>query len=266
MRDTIAVYALWQDSEPHIQRTLSQFEGLEDLDYDFEYYFYENDSKDNTVSILEDWMLEKKGVFLHENLNAEKFGSVADQQRMTALCEFRNKCKNLLEDSISKYTILIDSDIIFDKSNLKSHIDFLKSNEDAVMVTPNIRQNIQDYLFGFTEDSFYDVYPLFDKNGDRGLYWTDCPFRNGLDRMNWSLGRAIKCNSAFGGFALTYTKILKKVKWSTSGDCDHVNFCKELSDFGSIYLNPKNKVRTELDLKKYNLNNFKIMAKSQKIN
>ena len=54
MKDTIAVYALWRDSQSHIQRTLNQFEDLESLDFNFEYYFYENDSKDDTVLILKD--------------------------------------------------------------------------------------------------------------------------------------------------------------------------------------------------------------------
>ena len=48
--EKISVYALWRDSESHIHRTLNQLEDLEKLGFDFEYFFYENDSKDNTVS------------------------------------------------------------------------------------------------------------------------------------------------------------------------------------------------------------------------
>ena len=67
MSNTIAVYSLWRDSEPHIHRTLSQLEDLEALDYDFEYYFYENDSKDNTASILIDWTVNREGTLLMED-------------------------------------------------------------------------------------------------------------------------------------------------------------------------------------------------------
>jgi len=95
MKDTIAVYALWRDSEPHIQRTLSQLEDLESLDYNFEYYFYENDSKDDTVIILNKWLKGRSGKFSHETLSAKKFGSVADSDRMFLLSESRNKCKKL---------------------------------------------------------------------------------------------------------------------------------------------------------------------------
>lgn len=263
MRDTIAVYSLWRDSEPHIHRTLSQLEDLESLDYDFEYYFYENDSKDNTVAILEDWLKNREHKFRHENLNAKKFGSVPDVERMIFLCECRNKCKELLDSTQAKYTLMLDSDVKFDKENLKKHIQTLQENEKAVMVTPNVRQNIPDLVYGKSQDSYYDVYPLLDRSNDRGLYWADCPFKNGLDRMNWPLGNPIKCNSAFGGFALSYTDIIKQVKWSTDGKCEHVNFCKELSAFGSIYVDPKNKVNVEVDLSKHNLNEFKKIAKQQ---
>jgi hypothetical protein len=263
MREVISVYSLWRDSEPHIYRTLRQLEDLESLDYDFEYYFYENDSKDNTVAILKNWLKNRNHKFRHENINAKKFGSVTSVERMKLLCECRNKCRELLVDTESKYTVLIDSDVIFNKNNLKQHIKTIETIDDCQLITPNVRQNIPDLMHEVTEDSYYDIHALFDSKGSQGLYFTDCPFINGLDRMNWSLGRAIKCNSAFGGFALTYTKILKKVKWSTSGDCEHVNFCKELSDFGSIYLNPKNKVYTEIDKSIVNMPSCKNIAKLQ---
>lgn len=263
MRDSIAVYSLWRDSEPHIKRTLSQLEDLESLDYDFEYYFYENDSKDNTVRILRDWLSNRKGNLLSEKLNAKKFGSVTDVERMEFLCECRNKCKNLLKDSTSEYTILIDSDIYFSKENLQQHIKTIESIEDAVMITPNVRQNIPDFIFNKTDDSYYDVYPFFDMAQNRGLYFTDCPFKNGADRMRWIFGKPIKCLSAFGGFVLIKTKILKEVSWSTKGECDHVEFCLSVNRYGSIYIDPQNKVKTVIDLSKLNLENCKQIAKTQ---
>ena len=76
MKDTIAVYALWRDSEAHIERTLHQLEDLENLNYNFEYYFYENDSKDNTVNILTKWLDKRSGKFLHEKKECFCFRTV----------------------------------------------------------------------------------------------------------------------------------------------------------------------------------------------
>ena len=86
MSDTIAVYSLWRDSEPHIERTLKQFEDLESLNYKFEYYFYENDSKYNTASVLIDWTADRGGTFLTERLDTKKFGRTTDMERMKTMC------------------------------------------------------------------------------------------------------------------------------------------------------------------------------------
>lgn len=263
MKEIISVYSLWRDSEPHIHRTLRQLEGLESLDYDFEYYFYENDSKDNTVPILKDWLKNRKHKFIHENINAEKFKSTESVERMKFLCECRNKCKDLLQDTQSRYTLLFDSDVEFNINNLIQHLNIIKQLHDCCLITPNIRQDFPDLMHEVTEDSYYDVYPLLDSRGEKCWYFTDCPFTNGLDRMKWSLGQPVKCASAFGGFALMKTDVLKKVKWSTDGMCDHVNFCKEILAYGSIYLDPKNKVYTKIDKSIVHMPSCKNIAKLQ---
>jgi hypothetical protein len=248
MRESIAIYSLWRDSEPHIHRTLSQFEDLELLNYDFEYYFYENDSKDNTVEILQKWLKDRNAKFLTEKLNAPKFGSVEDVERMEMLCGFRNKCKSLLSTSNSKYTLLVDSDIKFNNLNLIRHLANFSKLENCAFLTPNVRQNIPDYVFGKTYDSYYDTYPFRDIQGLPAVIFSDCPFSNGIDIMNWNMKKPIKCKSSFGGFALIETETLKKVKWSTTGECDHVEFCNEVRQYGDIYIDPTNLVFTDIDL------------------
>jgi len=266
MRDTIAVYALWRDSEPHIQRTLSQLEDLESLDYNFEYYFYENDSKDDTVIILNKWLKGRSGKFSHETLSAKKFGSVADSDRMFLLSESRNKCKKLGQHSKSKYSLLIDSDIVFDKHNLELHLQDINRLSNVAMVTPNVRQDIPDLVYGDSEDSYYDILPFWDRFKSNGLAWADCPFRNGIDKMNWSLGEPIKCLSAFGGFCLIKSSIFDKVKWSTSGNSEHINFCQEINDFGDIYICPKNTVKTYIADSDKNINIFSKIAYQRLMN
>jgi hypothetical protein len=242
MKESIAVYSLFRDSEPYLARTLSQFEDLESLDYNFEYYFYENDSTDNTVQILEDWLKNRSGKFLHEKLKEKKFGSVPDMERMELLTMCRNKCKKLLSDSSSKYTILVDSDIFFNKENLERHIEFLQINTSCVLSTPNVRQNIFDYARCKTDDSYYDTHAIIDLSGDKPIKFSDCPFRGDADIFKWNMGIPVECLSAFGGFSLTYTNILKEVEWSTDGLCEHVNFCSELRKHGSVCVDSRNKV------------------------
>jgi len=65
----VSVFSLWRDSESYIQRTLKQLESLEQNNPEilFSYFFYENDSVDNTVSILQDWLKLRSGKFLSES-------------------------------------------------------------------------------------------------------------------------------------------------------------------------------------------------------
>tara|TARA_R100000664_G_C2756216_1_gene144045 strand:+ start:1635 stop:3272 length:1638 start_codon:yes stop_codon:yes gene_type:complete len=256
----ISVCALWRDSESHINRTLNQFEDLEELDFDFEYYFYENDSKDNTSTLLQAWLKDREGILKTETLGATKFGSTHDLERMQLLSDCRNKCKDLLCDTESEYTLLVDSDIIFNKENLLAHFETIKSLDDCVMLTPNVRQNIPDLIQHNSQDSYYDILPFWDSEKKNALGWSNCPFRNGIDIMNWNLGKPIKCFSAFGGFALIKTEVLKKINWSTIGASEHVNFCQEINDYGSIYIDPKNKVYAEVELDYLHLEAFKETA------
>ena len=257
MKDTIAVYALWRDSEAHIERTLHQLEDLENLNYNFEYYFYENDSKDNTVNILTKWLDKRSGKFLHENIGAKKFGSVINKERMLLLSDCRTKCKNLGKESSAKYALCLDSDIIFDKNNLEMHISDLEKLPNCAMVTPNVRQDIPDLISGESKDSYYDILPFYDRFKVSGLPWANCPFRNGIDKMFWGMGKPVKCFSAFGGFALIKGDIYKKVNWSSTGLVDHINLCQEINDFGDIYVCPKNKVKAVFTVTDKQIQNFK---------
>lgn len=265
MTTKISVFCIWRDAEKHIHRTLKQLEDIESLsDYEFSYFFYENDSVDNTASILQTWLSSRRGKLLSETLSAPKFHSTPATERMKFLCECRNKCKNLAGHNNNDYSLLIDGDIEFSKDNFLISINDLETLPRAVMITPNVRQNIPDLTFEASPDSYYDVYPFRDKYGNQGIYFSDCPSYNRQDQLNWALGMPIRCLSAFGGFSLLKSEIFNQVSWSADIHCDHVNMCFELGVYGNIYCNPRNKVYTTVDLQNINLEACKQIAKEQK--
>lgn len=265
MIKTVSVFCIWRDSEAHIQKTLKQLEDLESLgDFEFSFYFYENDSKDNTASILENWISNRKGLFVSEKLNAQKFDSTTDIARMKLLCECRNKCKALAEKNDSDYSLLIDSDIEFNNNNFLLQIDFLNKNSGAVMTTANVRQSIPDYTFGLSEDSYYDVYPFRDKHGNSGIYFSDCPSYKKEDQFDWKLGKPILCMSAFGGFAIVESWAFNQVEWNADIHCDHVNMCFDLNKYGNIYCIPRSKVYVNVGTEKINVENCKQISANQK--
>lgn len=264
MNKKISVFCIWRDSEKTIHKTLKQLEDLESIDgFEFSYFFYENDSKDNTSKILEKWLENRSGKIQSEIINAKKFGTTTDPERMKFLCNCRNKCKELASENKSDYSLLIDSDIEFNKFNFIEQLDCLNSLDQAVMTTANVRQNIPDFTFNTSIDSYYDTYAFRDSYGNNGLYWSDSPFIRKQDRFNWSLGKPMITMSSFGGFAIIKSDIFNKVEWHSDFHCDHVNMCYDISRHGNIYIIPRSKVYVDIDISNYNLESFKEMAKKQ---
>lgn len=264
MNCKVSVFCIWRDSEEFARRTLDQLEKLEKLDgFSFSFYFYENDSKDNTVQILSEWMKYRSGGFLSETLKAQKFGSVTDPLRMKLLCECRNKCKSLAGNNDSHYSLLIDSDIEFGVDNFVRQLNDLNNLPNAVMTTANVRQQIPDYTLDYSLDSYYDVYAFRDSYGNNGLYYNDCPFIRKDNRIGWMLGQPQITMSSFGGFAIIKSSIFNKVEWHSDFHCDHVNMCYDISKFGNIYIIPRSKVFVDLEISEDDLNFIKDKAQKQ---
>lgn len=245
----VAVFSLWRNSEPYIKRSLKQFEDLESIEnIEWSFFFYENDSTDNTVEILKDWLKTRSGELLHETLRTKHYGSVMDVNRMKLLASYRNKCKELANNQSFDFAVVVDSDVIFSAENFKHGLKFLQTNEFFVMTTANVRQPLPDVVFGHEEDSYYDVGCLRDKYGNETLYCSGCPFKRIEDRMLWRFNQAVEINSGFGGFAVIRWEPFSLVKWSADLNIEHVNFCYDLKSFGKICVLPYSKVYVDLKL------------------
>lgn len=261
----ISVFCIFRDSEKSLSRLFSQLEDIEGMSgFEFSYFFYENDSKDNTRELIKEWISSRNGKFLYEDLGAKKFGSVTDPERMRFLCECRNKCKDLAEENDSDYSLLIDSDISFNRLNFVIQLLSLQTLEDAVMTTPNVRQPIEDLTFGESGDSYYDVYAYRDNCGNKGIYFSDCPSFLKQDQEDWKDGKPIKALSAFGGFAIIKSKIFNSVRWSADINCDHCNMCYQISRKGQIYVIPNSVVKVDLDLSRLDMESCREFGIRQK--
>ena len=259
----LSVTGLWRDGEKYIHKTLSTLDNISSK-YDSSFYFYENDSVDNTRLILKNWMESKHGEFTYNNLGFPKYGSVPDITRIILLSFYRNKLAELIQKSDSDFTLMIDTDIDF----TPDHIDQLLKhliNLNASMVVANTRQyQIKDLMFDETSDSFYDTFALRDKFNNNALYFTDCPFLMNSDRQRWKNNEPVLIRSGFSGLSLIRTDILKNCHWSTVGHSEHVNFCSQVNNYGPIYIIPECKPKTEIDLSKIDLTKCQESAEQQK--
>lgn len=243
----ISVFSLWRDSESHIRRTLSQLEEIErnNPEISFSYFFYENDSIDNTVLILKEWMYSRKGKLLSENISFQKEGTVMSASRMKKMAYYRNRMIELGRFIDSDYSIIFDSDVIFEKDIVDKYLS--KIDPETIMYTPYISQNIKCKVCSCGKDSYYDVAALYDKWNVRGIIWSCNPFMNIFDRQLLINNQPVEVNSSFGGFIFLKSFPLNFCNWRSDGDIEHVLFCEEIRKYGKIKLYPDIKVKVELD-------------------
>ncbi len=260
----VNVYSLWRDSASHINRTLGQLEELNKLSlFNFRWFFYENDSQDQTLDILRNWQRGKEGSIFSEKLNSPRFGSVPNNVRTALLSYYRNKNKELGKGVGSNYSLVFDSDLIFNSNDFMELFGNLRLKEDVVMVTSNCRQNVPDFVFGTGDESYYDVYCLRDKWGNDAMYFADSPFYNQKDNEDFRSGMNVEVKSAFGGLALIKSDVFDLVKWSADVHSEHVNFCYDVGQYGKILAIPTSRPRTEIDLNSLNIENCKKIAANE---
>jgi len=246
----ISVLSLWRDSMKHIHRTFSQLESLEARhpDIDFSYFFYENDSVDGTKKTLLEWLENRDGKLLSQKLNVRKWGSINSPKRMAQMAVYRNNLLHFSRPLESDYTLVFDSDIIFESDLIENFLANAKSCNNWALLSANTRQNIACLLDKKIEDSYYDVACLLDSRKIPVACWWDCPFFASGDREKWYSGEPIKVTSAFGSCSLIKTDALNnlKVKWSSvNGMVEHVGLCFSIKEHhgGDIYVCPNTKAR-----------------------
>ena len=246
----ISIFGLWRNAEKYIEKTLAQLEALETR-YDLSYYFYENDSTDNTSSILEKWMKSRQGKFSSNNLGDDLFTNkdVGERliQRMKKMAYYRNLMLQLgLDDKVNtEWSLVLDTDIEFDANIID---DYLKYHyKGVVMMTPHIEQTVKCHICDppCNKLSYYDSWALRTKESPcRSVTFGCNPFWEKDNRDKYKKGETVEVECAFGGIALIKTKSLTQSKWDTTGDCEHVMFAEGIRKTGKIIVCPKVKVYT----------------------
>jgi cellulose synthase/poly-beta-1,6-N-acetylglucosamine synthase-like glycosyltransferase len=236
----VAILSLWRDSEDYIERSLAQFEALEEAFKEEEtaiipiYGFFENDSQDNTAQILEEWLKDRIGFVVAETINAPKWGSVSSLERVRYQARYRNSALTLLNRYSYDYLLVVDSDVHWEPDCVLAMLDFLEEDEmgGAGMVSPNTVQNVRDYVEDTDRETYFDSWSLVDIAGNQCLTFAANPFLDPDDRLDWENGVPVACNSAFGSIAMVKQEALKDVQWDVIDGVEHWEFCKKIRENG----------------------------------
>ena len=233
----ISVFSLFRDAEPYLEQCLGKFEAIETRTKAiFEYYFYENDSGDQTLEILTKWIKGRQGRLLGETAGLPSYGSTLEEERMIKMAHIRNKMANLGKPTDADYCLIVDSDVEFNGDIVN---DFLTYKDlDFSMLTPNLRQDVPCKMGSGDSSSYYDSLSLFDTAGNNCMTWSSNPFYEEEDRESFEKGEPIEVLRAFGGIALIKGCYFNKAEWASSGQLEHWALCDALVHYGKIFFLP----------------------------
>lgn len=249
---------MFRNNEDYIKNFFIKITNDMEQMYDVEinYYIIENDSRDNTRKLLQDYMKTKssKSKLLLFNLENDfrNIGDGKNYERLYSLAKIRNKLVDNITPLDSDWCLFLDSNIYFRKEILSQM--FAKSDESIGMMVPYTQQLFIPEIHGkymkmnITKPTlfkhFYDTFSFFDVNNK--TFWPYCAF----DKCAYCKNQRIDCNyrrtipasddvvdvgGCFGGFSLIRTSIINdsRIRWNTVSHeikkdeslCEHFLFC-----------------------------------------
>ena len=129
------IIATFRNNESYLSNFLLPLLKTLEKDYNFYYYFYENDSEDNTRSLLKNFMKGKNGEFKYEDFNSKKHPRNLDPTRVQNIVNARNQYLNLRPYK-GEWSIMIDSDVTFSLSIIDQFLK-IKKPKDLVALGCN---------------------------------------------------------------------------------------------------------------------------------
>lgn len=190
------------------------------------FIFYENDSKDNTLELLQNFIKDKTGIVITEKLNIKR--------RTSRIAHCRNKIlEHIMNNNLDKkYEYFINMDL--DNVNVNLNVSSVNKclNESNKWDIASVNQT----------NYYYDLWALRANHKNNNCWNWDICFKT-LDKWFPNIKelknkKNIKTNlqyipvlSAFGGLTIYKTFLLKNSWYSGEDkknlkvdDCEHVNF------------------------------------------
>ena len=192
--EKILICGICKNIEPAAEYTIKNIENLGNRFTDYRAIIYENNSKDNTASLLSAWAEKNDRItFITENLSNEEL----PVSRTEKIARARNIVLSLAKEgaySDYDYLVMVDLDFKIDWP-IDELINTLHSNVEWDSVSAN----------GWTGEGTYgDRYAFRDKNFPLGpellgVYWTTDLYNTwfSIDQEEW-----LPVYSAFGGLAI----------------------------------------------------------------
>ena len=250
----VIITGIVRDLDSKLLDNINQLKFLDKVCEKVNYFIYENDSKDNTVSILEHLRSDNSNFqFLSENIGSKKFGQVRDKERMSNLSEARNKCHKYISKYYADYDYVITIDLDYDFVsyhgilNSFGHFQTYNSSIDGICGSSYslVWEKGREYIWNYDSFAFRLNHWTSLENTVPEYYHQNPSHWFGL----WKppIGSdLVLINSGFGWCCIYKTSKYLQGKYGET-DCEHVVFHKSIYDIGgfAMYLNPSQFIFTE---------------------
>jgi len=255
----ISVVLVVYNNEKWLKYIINKFNRLEKLNnkiIEFEFHIYENNSKDNTKQLIKDFMKNRKGTYLCENIDKLCFQNI-DISRGKWMNFIRNKNKINHGILTSDYVWLIDSDVYILDSTCLNFIRVLQDKKIAQVsgycLCKN-NENLPSQTIKDKENHYYDSF-LFStdkynyKDTDNTCIFDKCircknhRKANNINIETIKYGGLIEVKSAFGSMCMIPTNYYNQCNWNDKHglvETDHYSFIIDLSKFGKIIIDTNN--------------------------
>lgn len=218
----VLIASAMRDVAKNLQNTIPRIVKLGEMFQSYDICIYENDSIDNTPTLLKMWQEFLPNLYVTSQTLGTKYTQDKSLARRVNMANARNHYLNFLYNNIDKYDCLIVVD--GDLQGGWSYEGIIHSFGYFDMWNCIASNGL---LYRVSDKVFYDI-------------WAYRPIVNTSTNFNLielTRGQPIyRVVSAFGGLAIYKTKPLYDIKLKyTPEDCDHVTINSRL---GKVYINP----------------------------
>lgn len=232
---TVGICGLARDVANDLPRVKERIERAGRLFKEYRVVIYENDSKDNTVELLNAWQAENSNIMvLSEKLGATQWGQVRDRERMEHLAKCRNQYLAYVKEHFSEYDYLLVLDLDLPKgfsyeglANTFGQAQWDVVGSNGLLVPPQERPS--------ANPQFFDAWAFRRQEEAEAQSFEE------INRLSFRRGEElVPVWSCFGGVAIYRMEGIRAGAQYGGEDCEHVVFHRQLREkgFGKIFLNP----------------------------
>ena len=253
-KSKISVVCLVKNNEKwfeYFSRYMSEIESSKD--FIFEYFFYENNSTDNSKKLVENFMQCRSGKYLCENIDKPiKWKNPISIERGMWMTYLRDKLKKMHGTLNSEYTFIIDTNLVLHSNTFN---DLVKTFQDKSIsvVAPYTNCDTSSC------NHYYDSLALCTLSGLNYINTSNsCPFKHCKRCIRYRSIKGIQIDDTrlldindkiidvyvvFGGCSMYLTKYYNLYDYSCKElvkqkmVCEHYHFVEKLKENGRIVIN-----------------------------